>query len=291
MAHVTEEIATQAGLWPSAVAAATTHSSLLPAEGSRVLVTGCGTSFHIGKAWAAARQAAGCGHTDALPASEVRASDHDVALCISRSGTTSEVLWAAKELAPSTRTLGITAVHDSPLAALVDQTIVLDFADERAIVQTRWATCVLAMLRAHIGHRVMALTASARDATGAALPLDPTEFTRFVFVGRGWAAALADEAALKLREGAGAWSESYPSMEYRHGPVSVSGVSTVLWSLGELGPQLRVDVLASGAAVVESDRDPMVELILVQRAAVALALSRGLDPDAPVGLTRSVILT
>jgi fructoselysine-6-P-deglycase FrlB-like protein len=181
-------------------------------------------------------------------------------------------------------------VADSALARLVDDVIVLDFADERSILQTRWATCVLAMLRAHIGHPVQELVGAGQDAVSRELPVDPTLYSRFVFLGRGWAAALAGEAALKLREGASAWSESYPSMEYRHGPISVSGVATLVWSLDQLTPELSLDIGRSGAEVVTSAGDPMVELIHVQRAAVALALKRGLDPDAPPHLTRSVVL-
>ncbi|MEA2506726.1 MAG: hypothetical protein QOH48_1344 [Actinomycetota bacterium] len=290
MSSTIEEIASQPLLWPAAVAAATAHSSLLPPPGSRVVAVGCGTSLHIGRAWAVARQARGAGDTEAFPASEVRGSGNDLAIFISRSGTTSEVLWAVEKLSHSMPTLGITADGDSPLARSVDHAIVLDFADELSIVQTRWATCVLAMLRAHIGDPILASIARAQKAVEADLPIDPTQFARFVFVGRGWAAAMADEAALKLREAAGAWSESYPSMEYRHGPMSVSGVATVVWSLDELAPELRSDVEATGATVVGAERDPMVELIYIQRAAVALALSRGLDPDTPNHLSRSVVL-
>jgi fructoselysine-6-P-deglycase FrlB-like protein len=285
------EIATQPELWPAAVAAGEAHASILPAPGAEVAVIGCGTSLHIGRAWGLARAAEGIGPTSAWPASEVWSAQPDVAILISRSGTTSEVLWAARALPRPATTIGITAVRDSPLAALVDHVIVLDFADERSIVQTRWATCVLAMLRAHIGHPVRDLVTGAEEAVASELPVDPSGYSRFVFLGRGWAAGLADEAALKLREGAGAWSESYPAMEYRHGPMSVTGVPTLVWSLDQLAPDLHADISASGAAVITSAQDPMVELIYIQRAAVSLALSRGLNPDAPHHLTRSVVLT
>jgi fructoselysine-6-P-deglycase FrlB-like protein len=291
VSFTTEEIASQPALWPEAVATARRARALLPPAGASVMVIGCGTSLHIGAAWALARQAAGHGPTDAFPASEVPSHQHDLAICISRSGTTSEVLWAAQALPQRTRILGITAVADSPLTAVVDESIVLDYADERSIVQTRWATCVLAMLRAHIGHAVTGLEAAARQAVTADLPADASSFSRFVFLGRGWAAALADEAALKLREGAGAWSESYPAMEYRHGPMSVPDAPALVWSLGPLDAGLQADVAASGATVVTSENDPMVELILIQRMAVALAHRRGLNPDAPRLLARSVVLS
>ena len=42
--------------------------------------------------------------------------------------------------------------------------------------------------------------------------------------------------------------------------------------------------------VVAGDDDPLVSLIGVQRLAVALAAAKGVDPDRPRSLTRSVIL-
>ncbi|NUT37991.1 MAG: sugar isomerase, partial [Hamadaea sp.] len=54
---------------------------------------------------------------------------------------------------------------------------------------------------------------------------------------------------------------------------------------------LAADVAATGASFTHAaDRDPMADLVVAQRLAVALAAHRGLDPDAPRNLTRSVIL-
>jgi fructoselysine-6-P-deglycase FrlB-like protein len=83
-------------------------------------------------------------------------------------------------------------------------------------------------------------------------------------------------------------------MEYRHGPISAAGPSSAVWPLGDVGADLLEDIAATGATVVESGLgplDPMAELILIQRAAVALAVTRGLDPDRPRHLTRSVMLS
>jgi glucosamine 6-phosphate synthetase-like amidotransferase/phosphosugar isomerase protein len=43
--------------------------------------------------------------------------------------------------------------------------------------------------------------------------------------------------------------------------------------------------------VVTSSLDPLAQLVQVQRLAVAAATARGLDPDHPRALTRSVVLT
>ena len=53
---------------------------------------------------------------------------------------------------------------------------------------------------------------------------------------------------------------------------------------------LVADIAATGASVRVGRDDPMAELVTMQRAAVALAAARGLDPDQPQHLTRSVVL-
>ena len=45
----------------------------------------------------------------------------------------------------------MTADAGSPAARLAETSIALDFADERSVVQTRFATSALAMFRAHLG--------------------------------------------------------------------------------------------------------------------------------------------
>ena len=157
-------------------------------------------------------------------------------------------------------------------------------------MQTRFATTALALLRAHAGDGLDTAIADAEAAVSAAPPIDPSDFEQFVFLGTGWTVGLAGEAALKIRESAGAWAEAYPAMEYRHGPISVAGNRTLVWLLGEVEPDLADDIRTTGATVIESTADPMAELVTIQRTAVALAESRGLDPDRPRHLTRSVVL-
>ncbi|MFZ0059308.1 MAG: hypothetical protein WAL35_04595 [Acidimicrobiales bacterium] len=101
---------------------------------------------------------------------------------------------------------------------------------------------------------------------------------------------MAHEAALKLRESAQVWVESYPAMEYRHGPIAVAGPGSLVWSLGPPPDRLAAEVLATGATFVASPFEPVVELIVVHRVAVGLARSLGLDPDSPHHLRYSVVL-
>ncbi|HEX4787727.1 MAG TPA: hypothetical protein VH372_04650 [Actinospica sp.] len=187
MRHVTAEIASQPECWAKAVQLAPATTAL-PAPGERVAVVGCGTSWFIAASYAAAREAAGLGETDA-------------------------------------------------------------FASEF-----------------------------------------PAARGKFTFLGTGWTIGLAAEAGLKMREAACAWTESYPAMEYRHGPIGITGPNRVAWAFGPLPAGLDAQIAATGDHLEAAALDPMADLIRVQRLAVAIAEARGLDPDRPRHLTRSVIL-
>jgi fructoselysine-6-P-deglycase FrlB-like protein len=285
------EIASQPQMWQQAVELVSTLNGALPAEGARLAVIGCGTSYFIAQSVAAAREQAGHGETDAFVASEMPTSRrYDLVLAISRSGTTTEVARCLEGLPSGRRSLAISAVPETPVVDAASDAILLPFADEVSIVQTRFATTALALLRAHLGDDLEAAIADAEDVLAQPIPVTPAEFEQFVFLGHGTSVGLAAEAALKFREAGQAWAESYPAMEYRHGPISVAGHGTLVWFLGAADPDLVADVRATGATVMARRIDPMAELVTLQRAAVALAEAKGLDPDNPQHLTRSVVL-
>jgi len=79
-------------------------------------------------------------------------------------------------------------------------------------------------------------------------------------------------------------------MEYRHGPISASAEDTLVWPVGGVDPSVLEDAARAGSAIVENGISPLASLVLAQRAAVAMALVRNLDPDHPHSLTRSVVL-
>jgi fructoselysine-6-P-deglycase FrlB-like protein len=292
MHRTAAELATQPDAWAEALRRLPNAAEALPAPGLRLAVIGCGTSFYMAQAIASLRESAGLGISDAYVASEFGPTrPHDAVLAISRSGTTTEVVRALEGLPPDMPSTAVSAVDGTPVVVAADRSVILEHADEESVVQTRFATTTLALLRAHLGQDLAPVIRDGRRAVEDPLPIDPSTFDRFVFLGHGWTVGLANEAALKMREAALASSESYPAMEYRHGPISLAGVSTLVWSVGEPDDALGRDIQATGATVVGSEFDPMAELILIQRTAVALAESRGLDPDHPRNLTRSVVLS
>jgi fructoselysine-6-P-deglycase FrlB-like protein len=291
MLKIEREIESQPLIWRQAAGVATDSIDGLLDHDKRAAIIGCGTSYYVGQAMAALREAAGHGETDAFAASEApTARDYDVVLAVSRSGTTTEVLTALDRIPSGVATLAISATTNSPIPAAADHSVLLDFADERSVVQTRFATATLAFWRAHLKEPVEELAASAEDVLREPVRADLERFNHYVFLGTGWGVGIANEAALKLREAAGAWTESYPAMEYRHGPISASTPQTIVWGVGPVDGGVLADAAEAGAEVIESTRDPMVELVAIQRAAVALAKARGLDPDEPRHLSRSVVL-
>lgn len=297
--HLAAEIATQPADWRRAAVRAAAAADALPQRGERVAVVGCGTSLFMGQAYAALREDAGHGLTDAFAASEHRLGrGYDRVLAITRSGTTTEVLDVLGSLrdrgGESAPTTVIVADPTSPVLGLADQAIVLEEMDERSVVQTRFATSTLALLRAHLGAD---LTLAAEQAHRV-LEADPSELLgpaltaeQITFVGRGWTVGLAHEAALKLRESAQLWTESYPAMEYRHGPISIAASERVTWGFGAMPDGLAEEVRATGAHMEHADLDPLADLVRVHRLCLLRATAAGLDADTPRNLRRSIILS
>jgi CRISPR-associated protein Cas5a/b/c len=285
------EIASQPACWLRAAALAPAVAGVLPAHGERVAVVGCGTSWFMAQSYAALREGSGDGETDAFAASEMPVGRrYDRVVALSRSGTTTEILRLLAQLDGAVPTLAITASAQTPVAAVADAVIALDFADELSVVQTRFATTELALLRASLGHDMTPVAQAAQEILASPLPEALTDARQFTFLGTGWTYGLANEAALKLREAAGMWTEAYPAMEYRHGPVAVTGPGSVVWLLGPAPDGLAGEVAAAGGLAWQSQADPLAELVGVQRLAAVVARAGGFDPDRPRNLTRSVIL-
>jgi len=289
----TAEIATQPECWQRAAGLVPAEGRKLPRDGERLAVIGCGTSWFMAQSYAALRERGGHGETDAFAASEFPSGRrYDRVLAITRSGTTTEVLRACERLrAAGVPVTAVTADPATPVRDHADEVVVLDFADERSVVQTRFATTVLALLRGHLGEDLTAAVADAREAVADDLAPDTVAAGQFTFLGTGWTYGLAQEAALKMREAAGAWTEAYPAMEYRHGPISITGPGRAVWSFGPLPAGLAEDIAATGGRLESRPAaDPLADLIRAQRLAVAIAEAKGYDPDRPRNLTRSVVL-
>lgn len=285
------EILSQPEVWERALAQGEHATGILRRDGERMLLLGCGTSAYVAQVIARLRERAGLGLTDFGYASEpVSPRGYDVVVAISRSGTTSEVIDALEAIPRGVRRVLVTAESGTPAEELCDEALVLDFADERSVVQTRFPTTQVVLARQAFGEDMSGLPDRLRAALDAPTRVDLAGSDHFVFLGHDWTVGLAHEAGLKLRETAQAWVEAYPMLDYRHGPISVAHAGSVVWLVGCADAALSEQVRGTGARVVESVSDGLIDLVLAQRAAAELALSKGLDPDVPRNLTRSIIL-
>jgi len=291
MSITATEITSQPAIWRQALEGVDHARELLAAPGERVLVIGCGTSAFVAESLAWLREGAALGETDAAYASEPRVwRAYDRVIALTRSGTTSEVVEALQAVPAGVRKIVVTGVLDSPAAALADDVLLLDFADEKSVMQTRFPTTFLMLARAAFGLDIDGVTEQLEEALAEPLAIDAGSFDHFVYLGTGYTYGLAQEAALKIREAAQAWSESYPVLDYRHGPLAVAHEGSLVWMFGITDERLADEIRATGATVIVGHRDPIVELVQAQRLAVALAEARGLNPDSPRHLTRSIIL-
>lgn len=290
--HMESELSSQPEVWARASEQARAEArTLLPAAGQRIAVVGCGTSWFMAQSYAFLRESAGCGVTDAFAASEAFVErGYDAVVAITRSGTTTEVLDVLDRLQGRVPTVVLVGDTTSPATELARSVIGLPYADERSVVQTRFATAALVYLQTSLSIPVDAAITDAATAVNEPVAPELVSAEQFTFLGRGWTVGLAHEAALKMREASQSWTESYPAMEYRHGPISIAAPNRITWLFGDEPQGLAEDMAGTGGLYIHRDAAPLAELVRAQKVALERARSRGLNPDQPRNLSRSVIL-
>ncbi|MBO1330950.1 SIS domain-containing protein [Streptomyces sp. VRA16 Mangrove soil] len=264
-------VAGQPDCWTRAAELAVQHRELLPRRGERVAVVGSGASYPMARAYAALREADGHGETDAFSASAfLYGREYDRIVAITRTGTAPVMLRLLGKVHGSVPSVAITASHDAP--GIADHTLRLGFAAEpQAAVATRFPTTVLALLRAHLGENLDDATDDAYEAMEEVLPQVLYGARRFTFLGTGWTYAIAEAAAQLMRDNAGTWAQAYPEPEFHlHAPAE----DQVTWVFGDVPDRLTHAVRESGGTLVTSSRDPLAELVRVQRLVMA-TLARG----------------
>jgi fructoselysine-6-P-deglycase FrlB-like protein len=290
--HAELEVFSQPEIWEQTIGFYPSAAASMPQKGERVAFVGCGTSWFMSMSAAALWESHGFGEADAFTSSEFIYTRHyDRIVAITRSGTTTETVDLLKRTKGSGKTVVITAVAGSPVTEHADETILIDFADEQSVLQTRYATSVIVLIRTHLGEDLSTQIEDCRKILKE--PLDPKILAseQIAFLGTGWTVGLAQEAALKTRESAQFWAEAYPAMDYRHGPMSIAEAGRTTWMFGEAPSGLAGELKATGANWRESGKlDPLVDLVYAQRIAIAISEGRGLDTDHPRGLSRSIVL-
>ena len=241
-------------------------------EGSRRLFTGCGTSFHAAQTGGEAVQA--------LELVLRPERDAELLVVVSHEGDTPLTLEAA-EAWRGPRWL-VTGKAESPLASLCDEVVVCTPEVEQSWCHTASYTCAVAAIDALAGNEIGWLG----DAAAAAEGYPASAHERFLVAGAGRDWPTAQEAVLKLREGAFVAAEAYETEQLLHGFLAAVDESVRAFVLeGEGRAAQRAASAAAALRELGCDvtlvptRHPAVDIVPFQKLTVALAELRGVDPD------------
>lgn len=219
-------------------------------EANRILIVGCGTSWHAGLVGEYLIEEFARIPVEVEYASEFRyrnpiLSDKDIVLAISQSGETADTLAAirlAKEKGATV--LGICNVVGSSIARETHAGVYTHAGPEIGVASTKAFTAqiaVLAMIALVVGHKKGTLsdekyTAYLRELHN--LPGKVSEIlekneeikklatilkdnSNAIYLGRGCQYPVALEGALKLKEISYIHAEGYPAAEMKHGPIAL----------------------------------------------------------------------
>jgi glutamine---fructose-6-phosphate transaminase (isomerizing) len=239
----------------------------------RIVFTGCGTSFHAAQTGGEALQA-----LDAV----LQPPEADLLVCISHEGGTRLTIEAAEAFAGPVWL--ITGQEESRLATLADEVIVVTPALEESYCHTVSYTCAVAALDALRGQDVRWIRLAVDHAISD--PFEGGDWERIVVVGAGRDWPTAQEAALKLREGAHVAAEAHHTEQILHGHFAAidekvrafvlegegraaERAADVVRALGEIGAETTLVATAH----------PAVDIVRFQLLTLDLAKRRGVDPD------------
>ena len=335
------EITHQTAAWVEAMAVVANHRAAftrLWAAGAyeQVLFTGCGSTYYLATAAAALwntlldvpARAAPAGELYLYPSATYGPGigPRTLLVAVSRSGTTSETIAAARQFKARGQGKVIVVTNDghTPLAELGDITVAIPAGQEESVAQTRSfasmyvATTALTALLAgaeSLLHEMAKLPVVGQELMARYEPLAKTlganlTYDRFYFLGSGPRYGLACEVNLKMKEMTLTHSEPFHFFEFRHGPMSMVNERAVV--IGLVGDERRSQELqvlhemtalgGNTVALGETARDVAFNSGLVQAAHNVLylpvlqllayyrSIAKGLNPDRPANLTAVIEL-
>ena len=295
----------------------------------RWVFTGCGSSYSLARSAEAAFRLRGAGDVCSVPAGDLLMNfpsyaallDGAVLVSLSRSGSTSEAVQAAKlAQAHGASLLSVVARTGSELAGLSGLTLEIPWAFDHSVCQTQtvanlYLASLLLCAVATGDDGLCKELGSAVAAQGDFLArwrepmerLAAADWTRVVVLADGDLCGLAEEGALAFNEICQVPSNYYHILDVRHGPMVLIGrrtlVAVAARAAGPLLDGLLRDLKAKGATVLLACGEPanapvdvfaplcgssaapgLPFLALLQMVSLFRAEQTGVDPDQPDGL-------
>jgi glucosamine--fructose-6-phosphate aminotransferase (isomerizing) len=244
-------------------------------------------------------------------------------VALSQSGRSGDVLEAVERLQPR-RLIALTNDGASPLAVRADLALELDAGPERAVPASKSVSAMTAILlwaaalcggptersAASLEATADAVEAWLGGRSGAATGPAAARLARrrsVAVVGAGYGVPVAREIALKIKEASYLHAEGFAAGEFRHGSAAILDAATAIVGIVDdpsraiverpLDEALRSESLryTIGADVPGIERlgaaaaepfNTLAWLVAGQSLALEIGRARGVDSDAPRGLTK-----
>ena len=179
----------------------------------------------------------------------------------------------------------VTGNPDSEFAQQVDEVIVCTPEIERSWCHTASYTSAVAAIAALHGDDISELPAAVEQALQQTV--EPFEEARVLFVGAGRDWPTAQEAALKLREGAWVDASAYQTETILHGHLAAVDETVRAYVLEGEGraaeraaeARLRRSRRSAAASISCRPSIPVVDIVFFHLLTLAVAEARGIDPD------------
>ena len=295
-------------------------------QAERVIITGAGTSYHAGLYFSLLLSREGITSIP-LIASEyynIKGKKGDLVIAISQSGETIDVLQAIRKLkSEGAKVASITNVIESAIARESDYKIYMRAGPEIGVAATKTFTTQLASLlflyyytfgknweELKEADKEVEKAINSTEGYAKRIGEELAKKTNVYYLGRGLAVPLAMEGALKIKEISYVHAEAYPAGESKHGPISLvePGYPVVFINDGEMPELLKNNVMemkARGGRIyvisvnrkvgeadveifLESKFPPLAIAPVIQLIAYYASVARGLDPDKPRNLAKTV---
>ena len=240
---------------------------------ARVVFTGCGTSFHAAQTGGVAVQA--------LEAA-VSPPSADIMVCVSHEGETALTIEAERWFGGDVWL--VTGKSMSTLAETADEVIVCTPDVERSWCHTASYTCAVAAIAALNGDDIGWLPDAVEEALHLEVEAPAQDKILVAGAGRDW--PTAQEAVLKLREGAHVTAEAHQVEQLLHGHLAAIDDSTrafVLEGEGRIAERAQdavtaLEKLGCEATLVPTVH-PVVDIVRFHLLTLAIADALGIDPD------------
>ncbi|MUN28276.1 glutamine--fructose-6-phosphate transaminase (isomerizing) [Sulfuracidifex metallicus] len=303
---------------------AVVEASRIISNANRVFVVAAGTSYHAGLFFT---RYLNLSSLTAIPViaseySSYKAKSGDVVLALSQSGETLDVKMAIKKFRnDGASIISITNVIESTISRESDVKLYMRAGPELGVAATKTFVSQVAslmILKSRVLNEDTSYLAKAPQILEDAV--EETEgkmkrwstlidFPSVYYLSKGIGVPLAMEGALKIKEVAYVHAEAYPAGESKHGPIALVSEGFPVIFVNPGLDELKVNMeemksrgakifsistvntnLTDNEVIVKSERDlePFALSPPLQLLAFYVSVNKGIDPDRPRNLAKTV---